>query len=73
MLKRRAQHRHQNALRLRAVRRAAAAPDFAVDHGGPDRLLGAPVGGVQPRLLQVSEDLALVPVQEFGEAFESPD
>ncbi len=62
-----AQHRHQDALRFGAVRRAAAAPDFAVDHGGTEGLLGAPVRGVQPRLFQVREDPALVPVQEFRE------
>jgi hypothetical protein len=36
----------EHLLRLRTARRAIAAADFAGDHRGPERVFGAPVGGV---------------------------
>lgn len=54
-----AQHRDQDGLGVGAGRRAAAAPDLAVDHGRPGGLLGPVVGGVQAGMVKEGEQLVL--------------
>ena len=51
-LLRRANHRGENLLAGGAVQRSVATADFSSDHGGPQRLLGPPIGRVDPRRLK---------------------
>jgi hypothetical protein len=55
-----AQDGHQDRLGLGAGLGAVSAPNLAVDHGGTDGLLGAPVGRVQTRMLQEGQQLLAV-------------
>ena len=48
-LARRSKHRGEDLLRVGAPGRAVAATDLARDHGGTQRLLSAPVGGIDRR------------------------
>ncbi len=47
-----ANHRHQDPLCMSAKPRAIAAPDFAVDHGRTNSLLGPVIRGLNRRIDQ---------------------
>ena len=49
--------------------RAAAAPDFAIDDGRANGLLGAPVGGIEAGMAQKREQLIAVLGQMLGQSF----
>ena len=53
----------EDFLGVSAGRRAVAAEDLAVDHGGANGLLGGPVGGFDVRFIQERQDLVTVPGQ----------
>jgi len=54
--------------RVGAATRAIAARDLAVDHGGPERLLSAPIGRIDARIKQETKDGWQFDRQMRGEA-----
>ena len=60
----------ENLLRGGAAGRAIAAGHLPVDHGGPQRLLGAPIGGVYGWIEEESKDSRQFDRQMPGEALQ---
>jgi hypothetical protein len=63
-----AQNAHQDSLVVRSTSRSVAGAGLAIDHGGTNRLLGGPVGGLHLRSVQEDEQLVLMESQVLGQA-----
>ncbi len=65
-------HTGQNLLRIGAARGSIAAGDLAIDDGGPQRLFGAPIRGVQREIEEKAEERRQFGAEMSGEPLAGP-